>query len=118
MRLSGDDTETIFQLVDRVRAHLRSIPGTKSVRDNWGLRTKKLVVRINEPRALRAGVTNEDVAVSLQTDAYSGIETTQFREADRGHPGDPALGGRGSPGPREARDLERLLPGHWTLGPA
>jgi multidrug efflux pump len=81
VRLSGDDTETLFGLVDRVRAHLRSIPGTKSVRDNWGLRTKKLVVRIDEPRALRAGVTNEDVAVSLQT-MLSGIETTQFREAD------------------------------------
>jgi multidrug efflux pump subunit AcrB len=81
VRLSGDDTETIFQLVDRVRAHLRSIPGTKSVRDNWGLRTKKLVVRIDEPRALRAGVTNQDVAVSLQT-VLTGIETTQFREAD------------------------------------
>ena len=81
VRLSGDDTETLFQLVDRVRTHLRSIPGTKTVRDNWGLRTKKLVVRIDEPRALRAGVTNEDVAVSLQT-VLSGIQTTQFREAD------------------------------------
>ncbi len=81
VRLSGDDTETLFGLVDRVRAQLRSIPGTKSVRDNWGLRTKKLVVRINEPRALRAGVTNEDVAVSLQT-VLTGIETTQFREDD------------------------------------
>jgi len=81
VRLSGDDTETLFEIVDRVRAHLRSVPGTKSVRDNWGLRTKKLVVRIDEPRALRAGVTNEDVAVSLQT-VLSGIETTQFREDD------------------------------------
>ena len=63
VRLSGDNTETLFGLVDRVRDRLKLIPGTKSVRDNWGLRTKKLVVRINEPRALRAGVTNEDVAV-------------------------------------------------------
>ena len=81
VRLSGDDTETLFGLVDRVRDRLKSVPGTKSVRDNWGLRTKKLVVRINEPRALRAGVTNQDIAVSLQT-VLSGIETTQFREDD------------------------------------
>ncbi len=81
VRLSGDDTEKLFGLVDRVRAYLRSIAGTKTVRDNWGLRTKKLVVRIDEPRALRAGVTNEDVAVSLQA-MLSGFETTQFREAD------------------------------------
>ena len=82
VRLSGDDTEKLFGLVDRVRAYLRSIAGTKTVRDNWGLRTKKLVVRIDEPRALRAGVTNEDVAVSLQA-MLSGFETTQFREADK-----------------------------------
>lgn len=81
VRVSGEDTETLFGLVDRVRSHLRSIPGTKSVRDNWGMRTKKLVVRIDEARALRAGVTNEDVAVSLQT-VLTGIETTQFREKD------------------------------------
>jgi multidrug efflux pump subunit AcrB len=81
VRLSGEDTERLFQLVDRVRSELRSIPGTRTVRDNWGLRTKKLVVRIDEARALRAGVTNEDVAVSLQA-VLSGIETTQFREAD------------------------------------
>ncbi len=82
VRLSGDDTERLFGLVDQVRAHLRSIPGTKSVRDNWGMRTKKLIVRIDEPRALRAGVTNEDIAISLQT-MLSGIETTQFRESDQ-----------------------------------
>ena len=39
------------------------------------------MVRINQPRARRAGVTNEDVALSLQT-VLTGIETTQYREDD------------------------------------
>jgi multidrug efflux pump len=39
------------------------------------------VVRINQPRALRAGLTSRDVAVSLQT-VLSGIQTTQYREED------------------------------------
>jgi multidrug efflux pump subunit AcrB len=81
VRVAGEDAKTVFDLADRVRAKLRSTPGTKTVKDNWGLRTKKLVVRIDEARALRAGVTNEDVAISLQT-VLSGIETTQFREED------------------------------------
>ena len=42
---------------------------------------KKLLVKINQPRALRAGLTSTDVAVSLQT-ILSGIETTDYREED------------------------------------
>ncbi|HEY7515085.1 MAG TPA: efflux RND transporter permease subunit, partial [Vicinamibacteria bacterium] len=51
------------------------------VSDDWGLRTKKLLVVIDEARALRAGVTNQDIAVSLQT-VLSGFDTTEFREGD------------------------------------
>ena len=45
------------------------------------MRSKKLVVDVNQPRARRAGVTNQDIAISLQT-ALSGFETTQYREED------------------------------------
>jgi multidrug efflux pump subunit AcrB len=39
-------------------------------------------VKINQARARRAGVTNRDIAISLQT-ALTGIEVTQFREEDK-----------------------------------
>jgi len=39
------------------------------------------VVDVDQPRARRAGVTNQDIAISLQT-ALSGFETTQYREED------------------------------------
>jgi multidrug efflux pump subunit AcrB len=39
------------------------------------------VVRVNQPRALRAGLTSRDVAISLQT-ILSGIRTTEYREGD------------------------------------
>jgi multidrug efflux pump subunit AcrB len=38
-------------------------------------------VKIDQPRARRAGLTSQDVAVSLQT-GLSGFETTQYREGD------------------------------------
>jgi multidrug efflux pump len=79
VRLSGRDAGTLFALVDEVKDKLRSIPGSRDVRDNWGTRVKKLVVDVNEARALRAGLTNRDVAVSLQT-MLSGYESTQYRE--------------------------------------
>jgi multidrug efflux pump subunit AcrB len=39
-------------------------------------------VRVNQARARRAGVTNQDIAISLQT-ALTGIEATQYREEDK-----------------------------------
>ncbi|WP_306296594.1 efflux RND transporter permease subunit [Candidatus Entotheonella palauensis] len=82
VRISGRDPETLFDIVDRVKAKLREIPGTKLIDDNWGARSKKIVVNVNEARARRAGVTNQDVAISLQT-FLSGLETTEYREGDK-----------------------------------
>jgi len=82
VRVSGRDTNTLFEIMDKVKAKLRSIPGTKLIDDNWGSRSKKLIVRINQPRALRAGVTSQDVATSLQT-YLSGLDITQYREDDK-----------------------------------
>lgn len=81
VRISGKDTDEIFQLADGVKALLGSISGSKDIRDDWGARTKKLFVRINQARAQKAGLTSEDIAISLQT-ILSGISTTDYREDD------------------------------------
>ncbi|MDD4456126.1 MAG: efflux RND transporter permease subunit [Syntrophotalea acetylenica] len=81
IRLSGKNSEELFGIADKVKAHLAGMPGILNITDDWGARTKKLVVRVNQPRALRAGLTSRDVAVSLQT-ILSGITTTEYREAD------------------------------------
>ena len=79
VRISGENADQVFKIVDRVKAQLSTLPGTKNISHNWGARTKKLAVRIDQPRARRAGLTSQDVAVSLQT-LLSGFETTQYRE--------------------------------------
>ncbi len=81
-RLSGDDPDVIFELADGVKAQLANHAGTATITDDWGARTKKLAVEVDETRARRAGVTSQDIAVSLQT-ALSGFETTQYREDDQ-----------------------------------
>ncbi|HHP7239768.1 efflux RND transporter permease subunit [Longibacter sp.] len=80
VRLFGDDADVLFGIVDQVKQQVASIDGTINISDNWGQFTKKLRVEIDEVRARRAGVSNQDIAVSLQT-ALSGVEATQFREA-------------------------------------
>ncbi len=82
VRVIGRDEDAVFQLADTVKAKVMRIPGTKNIRDDWGLRTKKLVVNVDQPRAQRAGLSNLDVALSLQT-VLTGYETTQFREDDK-----------------------------------
>ncbi len=82
IRISGRDTDKLFAIVDEVKSKLREIPGAKSVTDNWGARSKKIVVHIDEARARMAGVSHEDIAISLQT-YLTGIEITDFREDDK-----------------------------------
>ncbi|MEM7564506.1 MAG: efflux RND transporter permease subunit, partial [Pseudomonadota bacterium] len=82
VRLSGRNHYELFQIVDQVKAKMSATDGLKSISDNWGLPIKKLLVNINQTRALRAGVSSRDIAVSLQT-GLSGLELTQFREGDQ-----------------------------------
>ena len=82
VRISGRDYERVFDLVDRFKGYLRSIDGPVDVTDNWGARSKKLLVKVDDDRAQRAGVTNEDVALSLKT-MLSGTDVTDFREGDK-----------------------------------
>ncbi len=81
VRVSGRENDVLFGIVDRVKEKLATIPGSIGISDDWGQRTKKLLVKVNQPRALRAGLTSRDVAVSLQT-ILSGLETTDYREED------------------------------------
>ena len=80
VRLSGPDQDALLDAVSSVEVRLRTIAGARNVEDDWGPRSKKLVIDIDQPRARRAGVTNQDVAISLRT-ALSGFETTRYREA-------------------------------------
>lgn len=81
VRLFGPDQEVLFELAAPVKARLASLPGTRNITDNWGEQTKKLIVEIDDARARRAGITNQDIAVSLRT-ALSGSVVTEFREGD------------------------------------
>ncbi len=82
VRISGKDINRTFEIADTVKQWLNARDDTRNVGDDWGPRVKKLVIEVSEDQARRAGVTNEDVATSLQT-FLSGYETTQYREDDK-----------------------------------
>lgn len=81
VRISGKDVDKVFAIADNVKAKLTAVPGTMNIQDDWGARTKKLLVNINQPRAQLAGLSSQDIAISLQS-ILSGIETTDYREGE------------------------------------
>ncbi len=85
VRISGKDPEVLFTIVESVKAKLRTIPGSKNVADDWGLKTKKIIVDVSPERAQYAGMSNQDIAVSLET-VLKGRETGRFREGDKSIP--------------------------------
>ncbi len=79
IRLLGTDENTLFRLAVGLRDHLLTIPQVAAVHDDWGPQVKKFLVSVDQDRARRAGVTSEDVAVSLKA-SLSGFVMTNFRE--------------------------------------
>lgn len=82
IRIVGKEPDILFNIVDSIKLQLASIDGTKNIDDNWGMRTKKMIVNINQSKARMAGISSEDIAISLQT-MFSGAQTGQFRENDK-----------------------------------
>ncbi len=82
IRISGKEIDSLFSIVSNIKQKLAQMKGVKNISDDWGLRNKKLIVQIDEAKALKAGVTNFDIALSLQT-SLSGFVVTTFRKEDK-----------------------------------
>ncbi len=79
IRILGPDQAILYSLAASVKTTLSKIQGTKNIMDNWGPRLLKFVIDIDSAKAQKAGITHEDIAVSLQT-ILSGFKAGTFRE--------------------------------------
>ena len=82
VRISGREEDRVFEYVQQTKDFLNGVQGPRSISDDWGARSKKLLLRIDEQRAQRAGVTNQDIALSFLT-LFSGFDATEYREGDK-----------------------------------
>jgi multidrug efflux pump subunit AcrB len=82
VRLFGDDAETLRHVAAQTKELLRNIPGADNIHDDWESEVFQVGVTINPDRANLTGITNEDVAMLLQT-GLSGAALTNLREEDR-----------------------------------
>lgn len=79
IKISGKDGEELSKIAESVKAKLTEQSGTKNVKDNWGPKTKKIVIDIDPLKTQNAGLTNQDIAISLRT-ALSGFDVGDYRE--------------------------------------
>lgn len=85
IKVSGGDPDQLATIGESVKQRLTAIAGTKNVKDDWGPKSKKFVINIDQSRAQSAGITSQDIATSLQT-VLDGFRTGEYRENDKSIP--------------------------------
>ncbi len=85
IKVSGDDPDKLAEISQTIKAKLFELSGTKNIKDNWGPKGKKFIIDIDQSKAQLAGVTNQDIATSLQT-VLDGFRTGEYRENDKSIP--------------------------------
>lgn len=82
IKISGDSPDDLASIAESVKIRLSAITGTKNVKDDWGPKSKKFVIAVDQARAQAAGVSSQDIATSLQT-VLDGFRTGEYREDDK-----------------------------------
>ncbi len=82
VKISGSDPNALASIAETIKLRLSEISGTKNVKDDWGPKSKKFVIAVDQTRAQNAGVSSQDIATSLQT-VLDGFQTGEYRENDK-----------------------------------
>lgn len=85
IKVTGNDPDELSTISEQIKLQLSSITGTKNIKDDWGPKSKKFVIDIDQVRAQSAGVSSQDIAISLQT-VLDGFATGEYREGDKSIP--------------------------------
>jgi multidrug efflux pump subunit AcrB len=73
--------DQLLEAGEQIEAAFAALPHTVNIYNDWENRVIKAVVEVDPPRARRAGVTNAEIANSLQA-VLEGDATTVLREGD------------------------------------
>jgi multidrug efflux pump len=81
IRLSGPNTDVLWQQAEQLKAGLREIAGTLDIKHDWNNRVISTRVEVDQYRARRAGLTSQDVAGSLSA-FIDGHTVTDFHQGN------------------------------------
>ncbi|MCI1959448.1 MAG: efflux RND transporter permease subunit [Clostridia bacterium] len=79
IRISGNDTDTLRLLAEKVSDKLQNTEGVCNAENNYGDSDYKLKVNVNDEKASLVGLTNYQIA-SIVRMAVNGTEISQYRQ--------------------------------------
>ncbi|MBL4772695.1 MAG: efflux RND transporter permease subunit, partial [Alcanivoracaceae bacterium] len=85
VKVSGRNPDELATISESIKLKLSQISGTKNIKDDWGPKSKKFLIDIDQNRAQSAGVTSQDIATSLKT-VLNGFKTGEYRENNKSIP--------------------------------
>lgn len=85
IKVSGSNPDELAKISETIKTKLSSTSGTKNVKDDWGPKSKKFLIKIDQNRAQNAGVSSQDIATSLKT-VLDGFNTGEYREDNKSIP--------------------------------
>lgn len=78
VRISGKDVDVLKELAIQVKDVLYTIEEGQHVQDNFGTKTMKLNIDVNQDKASMVGLTNYDISSTVRM-AVNGLEMTKLR---------------------------------------
>ncbi len=85
IKVSGDNPDELANIAESIKLRLLGISGTKNIKDDWGPKSKKFLIQIDQNRAQAAGLSSQDIATSLKT-VLDGFQTGEYREDNKSIP--------------------------------
>ena len=81
VRIRGDELEELDAIADEVKAYLATIPGVSDIRDDYERGKDEIRVKVDERTASRAGISVQDIALTMRT-AVDGTIATTIKKAE------------------------------------
>ncbi|MBC6402515.1 MAG: efflux transporter outer membrane subunit [Hyphomonadaceae bacterium] len=85
VQVKGPDSAYINEKSKELESILASVPGTIDIWSNWFNPVTRLDVRVDQQRALAAGITSTDIAGALSRYVSGGV-VSEFRDLDEVYP--------------------------------
>ncbi len=79
IKVSGDNPDKLAEIAETIKVKLFGVDGTKNIKDDWGPKGKKFVIEVDPYKSRNVGITNQDIAISLET-VLTGFTTGEYRE--------------------------------------
>lgn len=81
VRISGKDVDVLQNLASEVKEVLYTVEEGQHVQDDYGIKTLKMTIDVNQDKASMVGLTNYDISSTVRM-AVNGLEMTKLRPSN------------------------------------